>query len=95
MEQFVGLDISQAMTHVCVVDGKGKKIWQGKCRTKPEDIAKTIRDKSPSATLIGLESGDLSPWLWHALKEMELPAVFAHQPSAQQILKISLHLLYY
>ena len=57
MEQFVGLDISQAMTHLCVVNGKGKKVWQGKCPTKPDDIAKTIRDKAPSATLIGLESG--------------------------------------
>src|SRR5580704_12899752 len=70
MEQFVGLDISQAMTHLCVVDDKGKKIWQGKCPTNPEDIAKTIRDKSPSATLIGLESGALSPWLWHSLNDM-------------------------
>jgi transposase len=35
MEQFVGLDISQAMTHLCVVDGKGKKVWQGKCPTNP------------------------------------------------------------
>src|SRR5580700_1535305 len=75
MKQFVGLDISQAMTHLCVVEGNGKKVWQGKCPTKPEDIAKTIADKSPSATLIGLESGALSPWLWHALKALGLPVV--------------------
>jgi transposase len=75
MEQFVGLDISQDTTHLCVVDGKGKKMWQGKCPTKPEDIAKTIQDKAPAATLIGLESGALSPWLWHALKSLGLPVV--------------------
>jgi transposase len=75
MEQFIGLDISQATTHLCVVDGKGKKLWQGKCLTTPEDIAKTIRDKSPSVTLIGLESGALSSWLWHGLKALELPIV--------------------
>src|ERR1700730_10862717 len=69
MKHFVGLDISQSMTHLCVVDGKGKKVWQGKCPTQPEEIAKTIRDKAPSATLIGMESGPLSPWLWHALKQ--------------------------
>jgi len=92
MEQFVGLDISQAMTHLCVVNGKGKKVWQGKCPTKPDDIAKTIRDKAPSATLIGLESGALSPWLWHALKGMGLPVVcvdarHAHGALSMQINK--------
>ncbi len=61
MEQFVGLDISQATTHLCVVNGTGKKVWQGKCPTKPEDIAATIRAKAPSATLVGFESGALSP----------------------------------
>jgi transposase len=92
MEQFVGLDISQAMTHVCVVDGKGKKVWQGKCPTKPEEIATTLRDRSPAATLIGMESGALSPWLWHALKEMGLPIVcvdarHAHGALSMQINK--------
>jgi transposase len=92
MEQFVGLDISQALTHLCVVDGKGKKIWQGKCPTKPEDIAEIICKKAPSATLVGMESGALSPWLWHALKEMGLPAVcvdarHAHGALSMQINK--------
>jgi len=31
MELYVGLDISQSMTHLCVVDSKGKRIWEGKC----------------------------------------------------------------
>jgi len=92
MEQFVGLDISQAMTHVCVVDGKGKKAWQGKCHTNPEEIAMTIRAKAPAASLIGLESGALSPWLWRALKGMGLPAVcvdarHAHGALSMQINK--------
>jgi hypothetical protein len=75
MEQYVGLDVSQAMTHLCMVDIKGKKLWQGKCLTTPEDIAKTIRTKAPSATVIGMESGSLSTWLYHCLKEMGLPIV--------------------
>ena len=31
MEQCVGLDVSQEQTSVCVVEGGGKVIWQGKC----------------------------------------------------------------
>jgi len=92
MEQFVGLDISQSMTHLCVVDGKGKKMWQGKCPTTPKAIAKTIRDKSPNVTLIGMESGALAPWLWHALKQTGLPitcvdARHAHGALSMQINK--------
>jgi len=92
MEKFVGLDISQAMTHLCVVDGKGKKLWQGKCPTTPEEIAETIRSRAPSANLIGMESGALSPWLWHALKELGLPIIcvdarHAHGALSMQINK--------
>jgi len=92
MEQFVGLDISQVMTHLCVIDGKGKKVWQGKCLTNPKDIAETIRTQAPMATLIGMETGALSPWLWHGLKGMGLPAVcvdarHAHGALSMQINK--------
>ena len=29
--QFVGFDVLQAETSVCVVDGVGQVVWQGKC----------------------------------------------------------------
>jgi hypothetical protein len=34
MDQFVGLDVSQEMTHLCVIADDGKIVWQGKgvCR---------------------------------------------------------------
>jgi hypothetical protein len=33
MEQFVGLDVSQAMTHVCIIGSDGKTVWQGSGRS--------------------------------------------------------------
>ena len=60
MEQYVGLDVSLEQTSVCVVDGSGKVIWQGKCASTPEAIAATIRTRAPEAVRIGLESGPLS-----------------------------------
>src|SRR4051795_7199752 len=47
MEQYVGLDVSQEQTSVCVVDGGGKVIWEGKCTSTPEAIAATIRTRAP------------------------------------------------
>ena len=49
-EQFVGFDVSQAETSVCVVDGFGKVLWQGKCASTPEAMAATVRRRAPHAT---------------------------------------------
>lgn len=75
MEQFVGLDVSQELTHVCVITSDGKTVWQGKCSSTPDDIAATIRSKAHDIARIALESGPLSTWHWHALKAMGLPVV--------------------
>lgn len=75
MDQFVGLDVSQDATRVCVIDSEGKKNWQGKCESTPEAIAETIKSRAPNATRIALESGPLSTWHWHALRTMGLPVI--------------------
>jgi transposase len=96
MELYVGLDISQSMTHLCVVDSKGKRIWEGKCSTSPEAIAETVRKRAPGAELIGMESGALSPYLWHELTGMGLPVVciearHAHKTLSEQLNKTDKH----
>jgi transposase len=47
MDQFVGLDVSQEMTHLCVIGGDGKIVWQGKCLSAPEAVAEIIRLRAP------------------------------------------------
>src|SRR5215211_7976553 len=46
MEQYVGLDVSLEQTSVCVVDGSGKTLWQGKCASTPEDRKSTRLNSS-------------------------------------------------
>jgi transposase len=75
MEQFVGLDVSQEVTHLCVADIKGEIVWQGKCLSTPDAIADMIKAKAPTVARIGLESGPLSTWHWHALNAMGFPVV--------------------
>ena len=48
-EQFVGFDVSQAETSMCVVDGAGKVLWQGKCASVPETMAATVRHRAQHA----------------------------------------------
>ena len=70
MDQYVGLDVSLEQTSICVVDEDGKALWQGKCASTPEMLAATIRMRAPRAARIGLESGPLSLWHWHALRQV-------------------------
>jgi hypothetical protein len=58
-EQFVGFDVSQAETSVCVVDGFGKVLWQGKCASTPEAMAAAVQRRAPHATRIALETGPM------------------------------------
>src|SRR3954464_13278820 len=75
MEQFVGLDVSQKLTHICVVDREGKALWRGSSSATPEYIAATVRAHASGAVRIGFETGALSTWLWHGLKKIGLPIV--------------------
>jgi transposase len=91
MEQFVGLDVSQKTTHVCVIDSEGKIGWQGQCASTPEAIAETIKAKAPQVIRIGLESGPLSTWHWHALNSMDLPVVCLDARHAQATLSLQVN----
>ena len=35
---YVGLDVSQKTTTLCIVDGEGHRQWRGECVTSPEQI---------------------------------------------------------
>src|ERR1017187_7329580 len=91
MEQYVGLDVSQEVTHLCVVDSKGNTVWQGKCASTPEAIAGAIRIRAPEVAKIGLESGPLSTWHWHALNTMGLPVVCLDARYAQATLSMQVN----
>lgn len=75
MERYVGLDVSQQFTYVCVVDDEGRVDWQGRCASTPDAIAATILDKAAGARRVGLESGPLSTWHYHGLKELGVPII--------------------
>jgi transposase len=64
MKQYVGLDVSQDQTSICVVDESGRALWQGKCASTPEAIAATLRSKAPQAERMET----LSIWLCHGLR---------------------------
>jgi transposase len=75
MKQYVGLDVSQKESSVCVVDEEGRVIFEGKAPSEPGALARTIRKRAQSAERIGFETGAMASWLWHELKRIGLPVV--------------------
>lgn len=91
MEQYVGLDVSLELTSICIVDGSGKTLWQGKCASTPEAIAATVRARAAAAVRVGLESGPLSTWHWHELRKLGLPVVCLDARHAKAALSLQLN----
>ena len=73
VELYAGLDVSDKMTHVCVVDGTGAIKWRGVCATDPEVITKTLGRHARGLCRVVLETGSLSAFLYHGLAERSVP----------------------
>lgn len=75
MTSYVGLDVSQQKTHISIVDAEGKETWHGKVTTSPLSISAALREHAPGARKIGFESGPLSTWLFHSMRDTGLPVI--------------------
>ena len=47
MKQYVGLDVSQKETSVCVVDEMGQFLFEGKAKSDPGALAALLRKRAP------------------------------------------------
>jgi transposase len=45
MPHYVGLDVSQKTTAICVVDEQGRRLWRGACVTDPGAILTPERSR--------------------------------------------------
>ena len=55
MVQYVGLDVSQKETSVCVIDEQGRLKFEGKVKSTPGALTDLIRRRAPQAERIGFE----------------------------------------
>lgn len=90
-QQYVGLDVSLEQTSICVVDNAGATIWRGKCRSTPESIYTVVAKHAPGAVRIGLETGQLSTWLFHELRARQLPVICIDARHAKAALSLQIN----
>jgi transposase len=88
---YVGLDVSQRMTAICIVDEAGRRIWRGECRTVPEEIESAVRQCAGEEFRIGVETGAMTPWLVHELRDRRLDVVCLDARHARAALKMQIN----
>jgi transposase len=75
MRQYVGLDVSQKETSICVVSETGQLVFQGRAKSDPGALTAVLLKHAPQAVRIGFETGAMASWLWHELRRVDLPVV--------------------
>lgn len=91
MPRFVGLDVSQKLTSICVVDAAGCRVWRGQCRSDPEAIERIVRGRAGDDASIGVETGPMTPWLVHELRGRGLNIVCLDARHASAALKMQMN----
>lgn len=94
-EVYAGLDVSDKQTHICLVDDGGAVLWRGRCASDPEVIAKTLAKHTAklSASLVCavLETGPLSTFLFHGLRDRDVAVVCVCARHAKKVLSARLN----
>ena len=72
MNHYVGIDVSLEASSVCVVDGTGKIVCEGKIMSEPDALITWLKGRKLELTRIGLEAGPLSQWLYAAMSQAGL-----------------------
>jgi transposase len=89
MKQYVGLDVSQKETSVCVVNEAGQISFEGKAKSDPGALTALLRERAPHAERIGFETGAMASWLWHELRRVDLPVVCIDARHAHAALSVT------
>ena len=87
MEYFAAIDVSLEQSSVCVVDGTGKIVREGKVASEPEVLAAWFTASSLAFMRIGLEAGPLSQWLHAGLTAVGFPAILIETRHVKAALK--------
>lgn len=68
MPHYVGLDVSQKTTTICIVDEQGQQLWRGACATDPAVISARVLKHAGCNAKVGIETGAMTPWLVHGMR---------------------------
>ena len=82
MKQYVGLDVSQRETSVCVIDESGRVTFESKAKSEPGAMTELLRKRAPNAERVDFETGAMA----HELRRVNLPVVCVDARHAHAVL---------
>jgi transposase len=91
MTHYIGLDVSQKLTAICIVDDTGRRLWRGQCTSDPEQIERVVRRHAEKDARIGVETGPMTPWLVHELRGRGLEVTCLDARHARAALKMQIN----
>jgi transposase len=91
MTHYVGLDVSQRLTAICVVDDSGRRLWRGQCASDPEQIKRAVQRHGGEDVRVGIETGPMTPWLVHELRSRGLAVTCLDARHARAALKMQIN----
>lgn len=91
MAVFAALDVSKRSTSIHVVDEKGTCLWRGKTLTDPDALTKALTPFDNDLTLVGLETGCWTTWLFHELTDRGFPMVCMDARQAHAALSVTMN----
>lgn len=72
MKHYAGIDVSLEQSSVCVMDGDGRIMREGKVASEPQALIAWFAALGRPLERIGLEAGPLSQWLYAAMRQAGL-----------------------
>jgi hypothetical protein len=86
MKQYVGLDVSQRETSVCVIN-EAEVIFEGKAKSDPGALTELLRKRAPHAERIDFETGAMASWLGHDVARRSSRRLHRRSPCARGALR--------
>jgi Transposase len=86
MALYVGLDVSLRTISVCIVESKGKVVWEGKVLCEGPALIAALAPYRKKIKRVGIEAGPLSEWLFGILTECHFNAVCIEARHAHRFL---------
>jgi len=91
MTNYIGVDVSQKMTAICVVGHAGQRLWRGQCPSVPDQIHRAVLRHAGNDVLLGIETGAMTPWLVHELRNLGLDVICLDARHARAALKMQIN----
>ncbi len=86
MKRYVGIDVAQEQSALCILDDKGAILFEGTCATDPDEIFRTVTTQVGDVEKIVHESGPFSIWLTRELIKLGAPVVCIDARAAHKVL---------